>query len=336
MIPTICFINKATVGLGVPYMALAAACQKYVDAYLVPIWNTPAHIVLRDKARDGEWPFLFCDNADAPGALGYHEDSGLPDAKVFVKTTLDDGQLISVTATHELTEMLADPNCSKVARGPHGYDYAYETADAVEETDFEIDGIRCSNFVYPAWFTMHRHPLGTQFDHLNKCKRAFELLPGGYISYRTPSGRWHQKFGSHEKAMRFAKEDRRGHRSEIRAAQTIGPISPNGAYSAVCTQVHDGDTAHFDVDSAKLLGVRVLADIRFHRINAPELSTPQGQTAAQFVTQTLLGKPVTLVLHGADKYGGRIDGEVWYKDANGEDKNISDVMLGLGLAVPMK
>jgi hypothetical protein len=50
---------------------------------------------------------------------------------------------------------------------------------------------------------------------MNRVKKPFEILAGGYqIIFK--DGRWTQIFGSRAKAKRFAREDRRGHRSESR------------------------------------------------------------------------------------------------------------------------
>jgi hypothetical protein len=78
------------------------------------------------------WNMIFLDDADAPGALAYHDltKDGFPVLKVFVKTTLADNALVSVSASHELWEALVDPACQLWADGP-GREYAYETADAV-------------------------------------------------------------------------------------------------------------------------------------------------------------------------------------------------------------
>ena len=103
-------------------------------------------------------------------------------SKVFVRTTLADGQKVSVTAAHELAEMLVDPGVQLGAIGPDGQTwYAYEMSDAVEREEFTVNGIAMSNFVYPAWFEAFRRPGSARFDHLGTCKRAFEIRPGGYM-----------------------------------------------------------------------------------------------------------------------------------------------------------
>ena len=43
-----------------------------------------------DRVLKGAWAMVFLDDADSPGALAYHDltPDGLPESKVFVKTTL--------------------------------------------------------------------------------------------------------------------------------------------------------------------------------------------------------------------------------------------------------
>ena len=98
--------------------------------------------------------------------------------------------------------------------------YAYESADPVEELSFKVNGIPMTDFVYPAYFEDFHKPGSVRFDHLNKVKRPFQILPGGYqIVFK--NGKWTQVFGSASKRKRFLREDRRGHRSEQRAAKTL-------------------------------------------------------------------------------------------------------------------
>ena len=226
-IPTIACINNATVPLGVNFKALVAALQKFVDSSFAPVWGTPAKLVRSDKFIAGAWAIVFLDNADVQDALGYHDltPDGLPLSKVFVQTTLQVGQKVSVTASHELAEMLVDPAINLCATGPKGLIYAYETADAVEEEEFAIDGVAMSDFVYPAWFEGFRKTGSAQFDYLKKVKKPFQILKGGYMSV-FKNGRWTQIFGSAAKKRRFSREDRRGHRSEARGKSSSNPSTP--------------------------------------------------------------------------------------------------------------
>jgi len=218
-IPTIACFNRATVplGVGADFDRLVATLQQFLDEIFVPVWGTPARLVKTTGFRKGAWALAFLDTADVANALGYHDltPDGLPLSKVFVRTTLGDGQKVSVTASHELAEMMVDPAINLCSTGPQNRLYAYETADAVEEEEFLLKGVPLSDFVYPSWFEVFRKPRSTQFDHLRKVTRPFQILSGGYMSV-FQNGRGTQVFGSRAKAARFAREDRRGHRSTYR------------------------------------------------------------------------------------------------------------------------
>jgi hypothetical protein len=216
--PTIACFNKATVPLGVDLQKLIDAMQVYVDKFVAPVWGTPAKLIKAEDFVDGAWAMVFLDNADQPGALAYHDltPSGFPLSKVFVKTTLENNDLVSISASHELVEMLVDPAINLLTTGPEpGTFYAYESADPVEALSFDVKGIPMSDFVYPSYFEVFRKSGSVKFDELNKVKKPFQILPGGYqIIYK--NGEWSQIFGSMTKKKNFAKEDRRGHRSETR------------------------------------------------------------------------------------------------------------------------
>jgi len=218
-IPAIACFNQATVPLGggLGFDKLIATLQQFLDQIFVPVWGTPARLVRTTGFQKGAWALAFLDTADVANALGYHDltPDGLPLSKVFVRTTLGAGQKVSVTASHELAEMLVDPAINLCSTGPQNRLYAYETADAVAEEEFVLAGVPLSDFVYPSWFEIFRKPGSTQFDHLKRVTRPFQILPGGYMSV-FQSGKWTQIFGSKAKAERFAREDRRGHRSMYR------------------------------------------------------------------------------------------------------------------------
>jgi hypothetical protein len=225
--PKIACFNKATVPLGVDFSALVAAMQAYVDQYVAPVWGTPAKLVKSKGFIKGAWAMVFLDDADQPGALAYHDltPEGMPQSKVFVKTTLKNKELVSVSASHELVEMLVDPAINMMTTGPDPkVIYAYESADPVEALSFPVSGIAMSDFVYPAYFEDFHKPGSVRFDHLKKVKQPFQILSGGYqIIFK--NGKWSQVYGSLSKQKRFAKEDRRGHRSEQRAAKKLKPAS---------------------------------------------------------------------------------------------------------------
>jgi len=222
-VPTIACFNRATVALGVDWSALIKAMQKYVDLHVAPVWGTPAKLITSKGYVKGAWAMIFLDDADQPGALAYHDltPDGMPQSKVFVKTTLKNGDKVSVSASHELVEMLVDPAINLMSTGPDPKTiYAYESADPVEALSFPVNGIPMSDFVYPSWFETFHKPGSVPFDRMKKVTRPFQILSGGYqIIFK--GGTWSQIFGSAAKKKRFAREDRRGHRSGQRAAKRL-------------------------------------------------------------------------------------------------------------------
>jgi hypothetical protein len=223
---TVACINKATVGLGVPFDKLTAALQKCYDRHFLPVWGYPVKLYNTKDASD--WQFIYFDDADTAGALGYHDltQGGQPISKVFVKTTLAAKELVSVTACHELFEMAIDPIANLWADAGNGTEYAYEMSDPVEEDTFLVDGIQMSNFVHPSWFEPFKHPPGTKFDHLGLLKKPFSMTKGGYVIIKK-KGKVTDVFGSKAKEKRFAKENRLGHRSEYRKPNGLR-IKPRG------------------------------------------------------------------------------------------------------------
>jgi hypothetical protein len=69
---TIACINKATVSLGAPFDKLTATLQKCFDQYFLPVWGYPVKLYNTDTPRPSDWRFLYIDDADTAGALGYH------------------------------------------------------------------------------------------------------------------------------------------------------------------------------------------------------------------------------------------------------------------------
>lgn len=185
-------INESTVLSDEEITPVIAALQKQVTNDFRPAWGTDAEITLIPKNSQppsGSWWLVILDDSDQAGALGYHDltSEGLPMGKVFAASDLKAGTSWTVTASHELLEMLADPNINLNVfvqkENTAGILYAYEVCDACEDDSFgyQIDNIQVSDFVYPAWFESF-HPEGsTHFDRMNKIQNPLQLLAGGYI-----------------------------------------------------------------------------------------------------------------------------------------------------------
>src|SRR5262245_32146831 len=99
--PTISCFNKATTPLGVNLDALITAMQTYVDKFVTPVWGTPAKLKKTTGFVPNTWALVFLDDADTEGALAYHDltPDGFPLSKVFVRTTINAGEVVSVSAS---------------------------------------------------------------------------------------------------------------------------------------------------------------------------------------------------------------------------------------------
>jgi len=219
--PTISCVNLSETDLGVSFDDLVRALQKFVDEHFAPVWHTPCKLVkTTGRIPKLNWAIVFVDTKKDAQDEGWHDltPHGLPLSMVFVKTTLDGGDSVSVTASHELAEMLVDPGVQMGAQGPRGVWYAYETADAVEADEFLVDGIAMTDFVYPAWFEGFHKPKSTKFDHLGKCTRPFEIRKGGYMSV-FHGGRWKEKGPSRTRRKDFTTSFKKSehHRARFRS-----------------------------------------------------------------------------------------------------------------------
>ena len=225
--PTIACFNKATTDLGVDFDKLIAALQAYVDRHIAPVWGTPAKLIKTRGFVKNAWAIVLLDEADAEGALAYHEltPDGFPLSKVFVQTTLEHGMHVSVSASHELVEMLVDPAINLMSTGPEPDTmYAYESADAVQALSFNVKRIPMSDFVYPSYFEVFRKPRSTRFDHMNKVTRPFEILEGGYqIIFK--DGQWTQTFATPAKSQRPGMEAEHDPRAESRGKRLRRTLS---------------------------------------------------------------------------------------------------------------
>jgi endonuclease YncB( thermonuclease family) len=124
-----------------------------------------------------------------------------------------------------------------------------------------------------------------------------------------------------------------------------------GPYQATVVAIHDGDTIGVSITliASRMHRAQPDVDLGFnvHRVdhegvvlerqsvrllgcNAPELSTPAGKQALAYIASILkVGDVVTLVSHGWDKYGGRIDGQVILADG----RDLTQAMIAAGHAV---
>ena len=199
-------INESTLLADTDVVPVVAALQKQVTNDFGPVWGTAAQLTIVPKGNQpatGTWWLVLLDDSDQANALGYHDltTEGLPIGKVFAGSDLKAGTSWTVTASHELLEMLGDPNINLTvfvqSNNTAGILYAYEVCDACEDDSlgYQIDNVLVSDFVYPSWFESFRTEGSTQFDRMNKIQTPFQLLVNGYIGIFnvTAGSGWQQR-----------------------------------------------------------------------------------------------------------------------------------------------
>jgi hypothetical protein len=226
--PTVAILNQSTVLTDAQVGPAVAAIAKQVANDFGPTWGVSANVVFVAKGGTppaGSWQIVVLDDSDQAGALGYHDltKDGLPMGKVFARTDVIHNLSWSVTISHEVLELLADPTIDLTVfdqtAGQSGTLYAYEACDACEEDryGYQIDGVLVSDFVTRAWFAPG---LPGPYDFKGHIAKPLQLLPGGYIGYfdvQKGSG-WQQKTMQHDiEAILKARRQPRGSRRERRS-----------------------------------------------------------------------------------------------------------------------
>jgi len=165
---------------------------------LSPIWGISATVTAFNSPRHvppGYWP-IFVVAQLPPGEGGFHwTKHKQPYAEV------EAGDSWSLSASHELVEMLVDPSGNRLVAGPEltvqggqivenpakRVSYLVEACDPCEAPDYAylIEDVIVSDF-----FTPHFHEpvaaTGTRYSFTGALTKPREIRPGGYISWNDP------------------------------------------------------------------------------------------------------------------------------------------------------
>lgn len=190
------------------------------------------------------------------GYLGYHSvtASGRPYGVVLTALSERLGEPWSVTLSHEVLELAADPEANRYAIGTHPAEdrnvfYWMEVCDAVQAESYVQDGVRVSNFVLPLYFT----PID-EVGSLSKIdfmritgKRggtlsSLWLTSGGYAGYYDPvTGTDDTVFA--DKLARTRHEIRQGAGKARRAAKYQGRVA--GAITSVPQKIGTAEALRY-------------------------------------------------------------------------------------------
>jgi hypothetical protein len=217
--------NRSTVLSDTTIKSWMPAFQRYTE-HVRAYWPRPVTLQFVSPADvpANVWRLDFIDDdSQVAGALGYHDYTpGMkPISYVFAKTDKIYGYNPTVTATHELAEMMADPYINDLIQVTDTKLYAKEIADPCEADKYGYDitvpgyaPVTVSDFVTPAWF-IPGHP-GPVYDWNRKCTRPLQIISGGYMSIYVSGEGWTQvtargtdvpmnEKGEHSRPARYAR-----------------------------------------------------------------------------------------------------------------------------------
>lgn len=213
-LPDIAVINFSSIPDTKAQEVIRAVNRQVMEDFM-PIWGSgyrcklhaspfepAAPNVIREDPVQAEAVVYLVDQASIPGALGYHDLNNSEVPVGFVFTDLGDW---TVTFSHEVLELIVDPTVNILVPGPDPREpenpdawllHTYEVCDAVERTEYVIDGVTVSNFVTPMYFAEGNAP-GTRNDFLGVGVDSFGVTPGSHLGTVDPSDfTWVQILGS--------------------------------------------------------------------------------------------------------------------------------------------
>jgi len=178
---------------------VAAALQRQATRDFNPVWGVRATVDAFPRLDDvplGYWPMIVATDINTPGAAGVHEDrNGQPFALIEMSDSW------SLTASHEMLEMLADPFGKRVIpgkspkRGQGRVEFLVEVCDPCEASQFAytVNGILVSDFYTPHFFDPVQTD-STRYSFTGALTKPRQVLRGGYLSWHEPvSDHWWQE-----------------------------------------------------------------------------------------------------------------------------------------------
>lgn len=190
--PTIWLRRKTDLLTDDQVARIAGACDVQVMRDLAPAWITlsrPVRVLpKRRRPLKGDYVLDLVQSSD-DGTLGWHteEEGDIVSGIVGVGTILDHGGealsgklSVASVVSHEVCEMVVNPNVSGWSDSGKGWLVATEVCDPVQSDYYLIDGVPVSNFVTPDFFS----PVvsrGDRFDHMGVLTKPFEIAKGGYV-----------------------------------------------------------------------------------------------------------------------------------------------------------
>jgi len=174
-------------------------------------------------------------------AKGYHDKNlqGKPYGFVFLDICALYKEPWSVTLSHEVLELLADPTATISLQDPRagpmgGLQYSLEVCDPTQGDHYLVGDVKVSNFVNRAFFCL-QGGTGTA-NYLQLPQAPFVPRPNGYIQYQDETGAPQQIWGSgvtdQQKAARamLGPNRRNARRAQRRASRSMVNVAEVSTY----------------------------------------------------------------------------------------------------------
>ncbi len=178
---------------------VSAALQKQVLRDFAPVWGIEATVdafAQLDDVPSDYWVVTVEKFNGTGGFAGIHGDQNFqPFARVAYSNVW------SLTASHEVLEMLSDPFRNRLIAGAlvedqgRRVDYLVEICDPCQDPSgsYTVNGVMVSNFVTQEYFDPVTSP-GVRYSFTGQITTPHAVAPGGCLTWHDPvSGQWFQK-----------------------------------------------------------------------------------------------------------------------------------------------
>jgi len=237
-------VNRSTLVTDAEVQTMALACGIQADQHVALAWGIlPVLVSYLDRASTplaGSSVITVLDDADQAGDLGYHSegDGGVTFGRVFARPVFQNGgdvltDTLSVSSvlSHEVTELMLDPDCNRWCQRADGTLIALEGADPVESSSYSVKvttpsssvAVSVSDFVLPAWFDPDA-PVTARFDYLGAVTAPFQVQPTGYtiqMAGGTVTEQWGAKYPEWRKQTKLAESARTQRRHRFSSGALI-------------------------------------------------------------------------------------------------------------------
>lgn len=169
---------------------VSAAIQRQVSEHFTPLWHIDATVDFFGHPEDipvQYAPVYVVDHLQNDNVGGYHKlDNGRPFAIVGY-----DDVLWSVDASHEVLEMIVDPDGDNLVAGdspdpnlPGRAQFLVEICDPTgrENSAYKVDDVWLSDFHSPIYYDSLA-VAGARYGYGDGLKRPKQLIKGGYLSW---------------------------------------------------------------------------------------------------------------------------------------------------------